>query len=213
MAIEYKLSYTASEINEKLRKIDDIDVGSSAILLRVPTLIGDSTEYTEEDKTAIRTVINQIALASKPVVILYYNGSYMPANYLCVDTHHYFTVIATDEAVGENRELYLVYIDFDTSNNTLIIRNDISVGGGDTTVCVQEEEPTDVADGTLWLDTGVDGESNIGISISGLPAITAEDEDKMIQIVDGRYTLVSIKESSIATYIDEYINEALGGDY
>ena len=80
-------------------------------------------------------------------------------------------------------------------------------------IYVQEEEPTDVENGSVWIDTSVDGENNIGASISGIPTITATDEDKMIQVVGGKYTLVSIKESSIATYIDEYINEALGGDY
>ncbi|MBE6661619.1 MAG: hypothetical protein E7605_09505 [Ruminococcaceae bacterium] len=45
------------------------------------------------------------------------------------------------------------------------------------------------------------------------PNVTEDDNDKMLQVVDGVWTVVSVADSSIKTYIDDYINEALGGDY
>lgn len=45
------------------------------------------------------------------------------------------------------------------------------------------------------------------------PAVTAQDDGKLMQVVDGVWTTVAVADSSIKTYIDVYINEALGGDY
>lgn len=101
----------------------------SIVTLKVPVLAEGATEYTEEDKSSIQTAINQIAETDKPVVILDYNGAYMPANYFNSDTHHYFAVFATDKVVDESGDLYLIYIDYDTSNSALVIRNDVTVGG------------------------------------------------------------------------------------
>jgi hypothetical protein len=41
----------------------------------------------------------------------------------------------------------------------------------------------------------------------------AQEDGKLLQVVDGAWVAVSIENSSIKTYIDDYINEALGGDY
>lgn len=49
--------------------------------------------------------------------------------------------------------------------------------------------------------------------LAGLPGMTSADEDKILQIVDGRWSVVSLADSAVATYIDSYINEALGGEY
>lgn len=46
-----------------------------------------------------------------------------------------------------------------------------------------------------------------------LPLVEAADSGKMLQVVDGVWAAVSVADSSIKTYIDDYINEALGGDY
>lgn len=46
---------------------------------------------------------------------------------------------------------------------------------------------------------------------SGLPE--AEQDGMMLQMVNGAWTAVAVADSSIKTYIDDYINEALGGDY
>lgn len=46
-----------------------------------------------------------------------------------------------------------------------------------------------------------------------LPEITTDDNDKILQVIDGVWTKTALADSSIATYIDNYINEALGGEY
>lgn len=46
-----------------------------------------------------------------------------------------------------------------------------------------------------------------------LPEVTTEDNNKILQVVDGVWTSVALADSSVATYIDDYINTALGGDY
>lgn len=46
-----------------------------------------------------------------------------------------------------------------------------------------------------------------------MPEVTAEDNDKILQVVDGAWTKVAMADSAVKTYIDEYINEALGGEY
>lgn len=108
----------------------NLDSQSNIVTLKVPTLESGATDYTDADKTSVQTAITEIANAKKPVVILDYNGSYMPANYFVSGTHHYFTVIGTDKVVDNSGSLYLVYIDYDESNNTLVIQYDVSLGSG-----------------------------------------------------------------------------------
>jgi hypothetical protein len=43
-----------------------------------------------------------------------------------------------------------------------------------------------------------------------LPAVTATDNGKILEVKDGVWTMVSVEESSIATYIKNYINSILG---
>jgi hypothetical protein len=47
-----------------------------------------------------------------------------------------------------------------------------------------------------------------------LPLLISEaDNGKIMQVVDGVWSKVEVKDSSIATYVDEYISSALEGDY
>ena len=48
---------------------------------------------------------------------------------------------------------------------------------------------------------------------SGLPEVTTDDNDKILQVVDGAWAVVSVADSAVKTYVDDYINEALGGKY
>lgn len=78
-------------------------------------------------------------------------------------------------------------------------------------VYVQSEEPVDAPDGSIWVDID---EISGGTLLSGsVPSVTTNDDGKMLQVVNGEYALVTIENSAIKTYIDNYINEALGGDY
>lgn len=43
--------------------------------------------------------------------------------------------------------------------------------------------------------------------------IAEADNGKIMQVKDGVWTAVSIEESSVKTFVDEYINSALEGDY
>ena len=46
-----------------------------------------------------------------------------------------------------------------------------------------------------------------------LPKVTEEDNDKILQVVDGAWVKVSMADSAVKTYIDDYINSALEGEY
>jgi hypothetical protein len=48
---------------------------------------------------------------------------------------------------------------------------------------------------------------------SGLPAVTTADNNKILQVVNGAWVVVALENSAVKTYIDDYINEALGGEY
>lgn len=45
------------------------------------------------------------------------------------------------------------------------------------------------------------------------PAVTAADNGKVLQVVDGVWTAVTVADSTIKTYVDEYISSALEGEY
>jgi len=47
----------------------------------------------------------------------------------------------------------------------------------------------------------------------GLPGASSNDNDKIMQVVDGRWTAVSVADSSVKAFVDEYISSALEGDY
>ena len=47
----------------------------------------------------------------------------------------------------------------------------------------------------------------------GFPAATAADNGKIMEVVNGSWTAVEVKDSSVATYVDDYISSALEGDY
>lgn len=47
----------------------------------------------------------------------------------------------------------------------------------------------------------------------GFPAATAADNGKIMEVVNGSWTAVAVKDSAVATYVDDYISSALEGDY
>lgn len=48
---------------------------------------------------------------------------------------------------------------------------------------------------------------------NGLPVVTLEDNNKILQVINGAWDVINIKDSAIAVYIDDYISSALEGDY
>ena len=59
-------------------------------------------------------------------------------------------------------------------------------------IYVQDEEPTDAEEGALWLDTDEEGYVGGITVIQGLPDYTAEDEGKVLRIVNGVPAWVTI---------------------
>lgn len=102
------------------------------------------------------------------------------------------------------------------SEGTLLLGNGVSVG------LSGNNEPFAIG----WSSTGVsffafeDSDESHKIAIyqiggndNSLPKVTADDNGKILQVVDGAWKLVAIADSEVKTYIDSYISEALGGDY
>lgn len=54
---------------------------------------------------------------------------------------------------------------------------------------------------------------NAVVRALNLPSISAADNNKIAQVVNGALSFVEVKNSSIATFVDEYISSALEGDY
>ena len=52
-----------------------------------------------------------------------------------------------------------------------------------------------------------------GDGITGLPTVTEDDNGKILQVVGGVWSVVALADSSVKTYVDDYISAALGGDY
>lgn len=46
-----------------------------------------------------------------------------------------------------------------------------------------------------------------------LPDVTVEDNGKLLQVVGGQWQMLAVADSAVASFVDNYINEALGGDY
>jgi hypothetical protein len=49
--------------------------------------------------------------------------------------------------------------------------------------------------------------------VDGLPAVTEEDDGSIMEVVNGKWEKVAVKDSSVATFVDDYISSALEGDY
>lgn len=92
-----------------------------------------------------------------------------------------------------------------------------SGGGSNTIAAVLYTEQTlteeQKAQARENIGAAAKGESDSGEGASGLPAVTEEDNDKILQVVDGAWAVVSLADSAVKTYIDAYISEALGGEY
>jgi hypothetical protein len=46
-----------------------------------------------------------------------------------------------------------------------------------------------------------------------LPEVSAADNGKILEVVNSKWKALAVKDSSVKTYVDEYISSALGGDY
>lgn len=49
--------------------------------------------------------------------------------------------------------------------------------------------------------------------VRSLPKVTAADNGKILQVVNGGWAVLTAENSVIKTYIENYLNEALGGEY
>lgn len=51
------------------------------------------------------------------------------------------------------------------------------------------------------------------VTLLGLPFVTGANNGQIMQVVNGTWTSVSVAESTVKTYVDEYLSAALEGDY
>lgn len=50
-------------------------------------------------------------------------------------------------------------------------------------------------------------------AVQSLPSVTAADNGKVLQVVDGEWSAVTVEDSSVKTFVEDYISSALEGDY
>ena len=48
---------------------------------------------------------------------------------------------------------------------------------------------------------------------NGLPKVTTADDNKIIQVVDGKWAVVDVENSAVSAHINNLVNEVLGGKY
>lgn len=80
-------------------------------------------------------------------------------------------------------------------------------------IYTSEEDAVDAPDGSLLIELDAGGVGGGVAAGMGLPSVGADDNGKILQVVDGIWQLVDISESSVKTYVDEYIGSALEGEY
>ena len=51
------------------------------------------------------------------------------------------------------------------------------------------------------------------VPVQKLPPVSAMDNGKIVEVVNGVWTAVNVADSSVKTFVDEYISSALEGDY
>ena len=112
-------------------------------------------------------------------------------------------------AVATSPEENTIYLSLDAENDYMIVcANGMTVivySEGEHTVKITLAEDVVKKIDEIYLPDDLGG--------SGLPEVTTDDNDKIIQVVDGAYQVVALENSAVKTYIDNYINEALGGEY
>ena len=99
-------------------------------------------------------------------------------------------------------------------NSYAFIKNkpDLSSIGGNG-IYTDTEEPIDAPDGTVWIDMDEGDDGSTILYGNVLPPVSEEDNGKILQVVNGAWTLVTLADSEVKTYVDEYINSALEGSY
>lgn len=68
------------------------------------------------------------------------------------------------------------------------------------------------------FDNSFDGSEFVTVNLAdlydrALPTVSEADNGKVVEVVNGVLTLVPVAESSVKTFVDEYISSALEGDY
>lgn len=95
-----------------------------------------------------------------------------------------------------------------------MVLNNISVSGAGTYIC---SFAFDIEGAPMIFNLYVTEGAVIAyftiLPMNALPEVTTDDNDKILCVKEGAWSAVTVAESPIKTYIDNYINEALGGDY
>lgn len=69
---------------------------------------------------------------------------------------------------------------------------------------IVEAQDVEMPDGTRLSDQDFS---------AGLPEVSEADDGKIFSVVGGKLVLVPVADSSVKTYVDDYINSALEGEY
>jgi hypothetical protein len=81
----------------------------------------------------------------------------------------------------------------------------------------EEQRNKTIGDIHTALDSIIEMQESLiegGVTVNAtIPPATENDEGKILSVEGGEYALKEIEDSSVKSFVDEYISSALGGDY
>lgn len=105
------------------------------------------------------------------------------------------------------------------NGQSLLGSGDITIegGGGGASITVDDafnpESTNPVQNKVITAALGEAQGTLTALAKQTTPAVTSADNGKVLQVVDGVWTAVTVADSTIKTYVDEYISSALEGEY
>lgn len=191
MSTEHRLSYTASDIDRRLGKVDEIDslknlVGETPVADQIAEALNNVVAETETDTTLSEEGKAADAKATGEMILSVAELANEAKNMAGAKVPQTRTI---------NGKTLDVDISLTAEDIGAITEDDVAaqIAEAIVEVYVQDEEPTDAATGTIWVDTDEDGK----------PAVQ-ETPTTTVHVVDARtedYTTVDFSQFAVGDVV------------